>query len=429
VLVLGLETSCDETAAALVEDGRRDGLIVELQVGENSRDLDRVTEIGIARSTLLVAVGLHGEDVGAVDQPFVRIGIVGPDLLDQLVLSQHAPKMGRPGVIVQARKGGAAERERNAAPGKLLGGERLGRLNLGRSVTTIEIGGGKCAAVDDEGIDMARSLGERLAENDRASVFRRALASRGTTVPHDVAGNEAPAGGLSHRRRITRSGGRSRGKHDGAKGKGRTQHRISSCLSCDSRLDIVISFIPQLFFATSLCFDESRQGEDDGRMPTDKVTSDIDAFREAALSCPIPAAVELIGEKWAFLILRGALNGLHHFEEFQAGLGIARNILSDRLAKMVAGGILERSPDPDDRRRVIYSLTAKGEGLLPVVLAMRQWGEEWGFGKMRVVLADKQDGLPVRKICVLAHDGRELSLHDLTWIDEQGQQTAKAAAE
>ena len=166
-------------------------------------------------------------------------------------------------------------------------------------------------------------------------------------------------------------------------------------------------------------------------MPTDKVTSDIDAFREAALSCPIPPAVDLIGEKWAFLILRGALNGLHHFEEFQAGLGIARNILSDRLAKMVAGGILERSPDPDDRRRVIYSLTAKGEGLLPVVLAMRQWGEEWGYGKMRVVLADRQDGLPVRKICVLAHDGRELALHDLMWIDREdaGLKPLKTAAE
>src|SRR3990170_3114947 len=70
----------------------------------------------------------------------------------------------------------------------------------------------------------------------------------------------------------------------------------------------------------------------------DKVTSDIDAFREAALHCPLPAAVELIGEKWAFLILRGALNGLHHFEEFQAGLGIARNILSDRLRKPGARG-------------------------------------------------------------------------------------------
>ena len=96
--------------------------------------------------------------------------------------------------------------------------------------------------------------------------------------------------------------------------------------------------------------------------------------------CPIPPAVELIGEKWAFLILRGAFNGLQHFEEFQAGLGIARNILSDRLGKLVAGGILERTPDPSDRRKVIYSLTAKGEALLPVVLALRQWGEDWGHG-------------------------------------------------
>ena len=108
-------------------------------------------------------------------------------------------------------------------------------------------------------------------------------------------------------------------------------------------------------------------------MAAGSLTSHIDRFREAALSCPIPAAVELIGEKWAFLILRGALNGLQHFEEFQAGLGIARNILSDRLAKMVAGGILKRTPDPSDKRRVIYSLTAKGIGLAPVLTEMVLW--------------------------------------------------------
>jgi DNA-binding HxlR family transcriptional regulator len=165
-------------------------------------------------------------------------------------------------------------------------------------------------------------------------------------------------------------------------------------------------------------------------MPADTLTSDIDRFKEAALTCPIPAAVELIGEKWAFLILRGAFNGLHHFEEFQAGLGIARNILSDRLGKMVAGGILERSPDPDDRRRVVYSLTEKGEGLLPVLLAVRQWGEEWGYGKMHITLADRRDGRPVRKICVLSHDGRELKLDDLTWIDRDGGSVAyRTAAE
>ena len=164
-------------------------------------------------------------------------------------------------------------------------------------------------------------------------------------------------------------------------------------------------------------------------MAAESLTSGIDAFKKAALSCSIPPAVELIGEKWAFLILRGALNGLQHFEEFQAGLDIARNILSDRLSKLVAGGILERRADPGDGRRVIYSLAAKGEGLLPVVLAMRQWGEEWGYGTMTVVLADRRDGKPVRKICVVSHDGRELTLGDLTWIERDAKSALRTAAE
>jgi DNA-binding HxlR family transcriptional regulator len=164
-------------------------------------------------------------------------------------------------------------------------------------------------------------------------------------------------------------------------------------------------------------------------MAADSLTAHLDAFKEAALSCPLPGAVELIGEKWAFLILRGALNGLRHFEEFQGGLGIARNILSDRLSKLVAGGILERAADPEDGRRVIYSLTPKGEGLLPVVLALRQWGERWGYGKMKLVLADRRDRRPVRKICVVAHDGRELGLDDLTWIKADEAPGIRTAAE
>ena len=164
-------------------------------------------------------------------------------------------------------------------------------------------------------------------------------------------------------------------------------------------------------------------------MPADSVTSHIDRFKEVALSCPLPPAVELIGEKWAFLILRGALNGLKHFEEFQAGLDIARNILSDRLSKLVSGGILERTADPSDKRKVIYSLTAKGEDLLPVVLALRQWGEQWGYGNMNVALADRRDGRPVRKICVQSHDGRELRLSDLTWVEREGAAALRTAAE
>ena len=146
-------------------------------------------------------------------------------------------------------------------------------------------------------------------------------------------------------------------------------------------------------------------------------TLDIDAFRAAALRCPLPPAVELIGEKWAFLILRGALNGLQHFEQFQAGLGIARNILSNRLGKLVDGGILERRADPDDRRKVVYSLSPKGEALLPVVLALRQWGEDWGHGKQDIMLADQRDGRPIQRIAIHAQDGRELSLRELMWVE------------
>ncbi|MFC7536133.1 winged helix-turn-helix transcriptional regulator [Sphingomonas sp. GCM10030256] len=146
----------------------------------------------------------------------------------------------------------------------------------------------------------------------------------------------------------------------------------------------------------------------------------IDAYKAAALKCPLPSAIDLVGEKWAFLIVRGALNGLQHFEEFQACLGIARNILSDRLSKMVAGGVLERAADPRDRRKVVYSLTEKGKGLLPVVLALRQWGLEWGHGSNEFVAADMRDGKPIRRICIQAHDGRELELHDLMWIDASG---------
>jgi DNA-binding MarR family transcriptional regulator len=84
---------------------------------------------------------------------------------------------------------------------------------------------------------------------------------------------------------------------------------------------------------------------------------------------------------------------------------------------MVEGGILERRPDPADRRKVIYSLSPKGEALLPVVLALRQWGEDWGHGTQQIVLADQRDGVPIRRIAVQAADGRELKLGELMWVD------------
>lgn len=134
--------------------------------------------------------------------------------------------------------------------------------------------------------------------------------------------------------------------------------------------------------------------------------------------CALPAALEAVGERWSFLILRGAFNGLHHFEEFQSTLGIARNILSNRLARLVENGILEREADRADRRKIAYRLTQKGRELLPVLIALRQWGERWVSGvPSNPVLVDRESGLPVAPMAVRASDGRPLSLGQLDWMD------------
>ncbi|WP_425230948.1 winged helix-turn-helix transcriptional regulator [Sphingomonas sp.] len=139
-------------------------------------------------------------------------------------------------------------------------------------------------------------------------------------------------------------------------------------------------------------------------------------LREKLDECSLPAALDAVGERWSFLILRAAFNGLHHFEEFQSELGIARNILANRLAKLVQVGIMQREPMPDDRRKIQYTLTAKGAALLPTMIAMRQWGERWETCVPAYpVLVDCIDHRPVQPIAVLSHDGRALELGDLLW--------------
>lgn len=151
----------------------------------------------------------------------------------------------------------------------------------------------------------------------------------------------------------------------------------------------------------------------------------IVAFRQSSDACPVAAAITLIGERWTFLILRGALLGLQHFEEFQACLGIARNILSDRLQRLVSSGILARTVDPHDRRKVVYTLTERGAALLPVLVSLRQWGLDTGLGSAsHPTLADRRDRRPVARLEVQAHDGRTLDLHDLMWVGPDGEEVA-----
>ena len=134
--------------------------------------------------------------------------------------------------------------------------------------------------------------------------------------------------------------------------------------------------------------------------------------------CGLPEALEVMGERWSFMILRASFNGVYHFEEFLSELGIARNILSNRLTRLVDHAILNREPDPADRRRIEYRLTEKGMDLLPAMLALRQWGQKYmdGFVASDPVLVDERDRFPVGPVTVLSHDGRALGPGDLNMV-------------
>lgn len=156
------------------------------------------------------------------------------------------------------------------------------------------------------------------------------------------------------------------------------------------------------------------------------IRQEIDGKRIAALreqlsdvvACGLPQALEVMGERWSFMILRAAFNKLCHFEEFLSELGIARNILSNRLAKLVEHGVLKREPCPDDRRKIEYRLTEKGIDLLPAMLALRQWGEKYTMQEAsNPVLVDSRDWLPIAPISMHAHDGRPLKYAELRWQD------------
>jgi DNA-binding HxlR family transcriptional regulator len=138
------------------------------------------------------------------------------------------------------------------------------------------------------------------------------------------------------------------------------------------------------------------------------------------IECGLPQALEVMGERWSFMILRASFNGLHHFEEFLSELGIARNILSNRLAKLVEHGILKREPCPDDRRKIEYRLTAKGFDLLPAMLSLRQWGQKYGAEfEENPVIVDEVDRLPIGPVSILSHDGRILSHEDLWMVNRE----------
>jgi DNA-binding HxlR family transcriptional regulator len=91
--------------------------------------------------------------------------------------------------------------------------------------------------------------------------------------------------------------------------------------------------------------------------------------------CSIARALEVVGERWSLLILRDATLGLRRFEEFEKSLGIASNVLTNRLKLLCDEGVLERLPDADRPGRPKYVLTDKGRELSPALITLMKWGD------------------------------------------------------
>lgn len=130
--------------------------------------------------------------------------------------------------------------------------------------------------------------------------------------------------------------------------------------------------------------------------------------------CPVARSLDVIGDWWSLLIIRDAFDGTCRFSEFQTGLGIGKGVLATRLRDLVERGIFETAPASDGSAYREYILTDRGRGLFPVIVALRQWGEDYLFASTeeRSALVDTEKGAPVARLEVLSADGRPLAWSD-----------------
>src|ERR1700759_2223679 len=144
--------------------------------------------------------------------------------------------------------------------------------------------------------------------------------------------------------------------------------------------------------------------------------------------CSIGRAMEVLGERWTFLILREAFYGVRRFSDMQRNLGIARNMLSTRLQTLVGAGILERRLYQQEPARYEYRLTEAGRDLYPAIVTLMQWGDKYLQGELGppVVLRHNTCGHVADARLVCGDCGEELRPRDVT--PEDAAVTPRAAA-
>jgi DNA-binding HxlR family transcriptional regulator len=139
------------------------------------------------------------------------------------------------------------------------------------------------------------------------------------------------------------------------------------------------------------------------------------------VNCSVAQCLEIVGEWWSLLIVRDAFLGVTRFEDLQVRLGISRNILTQRLNRLVDNGVLERVPYQDRPPRSEYRLTEKGRDLWHVVTAMRQWGDRWAAPSgPPLKIRHTACGRVVKAVPVCSHCGEALDVRAVTAVPGPG---------
>jgi DNA-binding HxlR family transcriptional regulator len=131
--------------------------------------------------------------------------------------------------------------------------------------------------------------------------------------------------------------------------------------------------------------------------------------------CSVARTVDILGDWWTPLVLRECYLGVRRFEDFQRSLGIGRNILTQRLTRLVGEGMLERRPYQERPVRHEYVLTDKGRDFFPVIAAIMRWGDTWLSGEdgPPVVLRHRTCDHDMQADVVCSHCGESLALRDV----------------
>ncbi|MDG1417955.1 MAG: helix-turn-helix domain-containing protein [Maricaulis sp.] len=134
------------------------------------------------------------------------------------------------------------------------------------------------------------------------------------------------------------------------------------------------------------------------------------------MPCAIAQTLNQVGDWWTLLIVRDAMKGARRFSDFHESTGIAKNILTDRLNKLVENGVMEREEVGVRGQRQEYILTERGEELFPVLMAMQQWGDKWIYGEAEapIVVIDTDTGEALAPIKVVNESGTVLTHRDVT---------------